>query len=41
LNEIRDKEGSTVMRIRFTDVFVYRHGNWQAVAAQETPVISR
>ena len=22
----------------FTDVFVYRHGNWQAVSAQELPV---
>jgi hypothetical protein len=22
----------------FTDVFVYRHGNWQAVSAQELPL---
>jgi len=40
LNEIRGKNGQIVMRIRFTDVFVYRHGTWQAVAAQETPVSS-
>jgi hypothetical protein len=41
LNEISDKNGGIVMRIRFTDVLLYRHGNWQAVAAQETPVRSQ
>jgi hypothetical protein len=41
LNEIRDKDGRIVMRIRFTDVLIYRHGNWRAVAAQETAVSSR
>jgi hypothetical protein len=41
LNEIRDKDGRIVMRIRFTDVLIYLHGNWRAVAAQETPVSSR
>src|SRR5262249_816361 len=41
LNEISDKNGGIVMRIRFTDVLLYRHGNWQAVAAQETPVSSQ
>ena len=41
LNEISDKNGRTVMRIRFTDILLYRHGNWQAVAAQETPVSSQ
>jgi hypothetical protein len=41
LNEISDKDGRIVMRIRFTDVFLHRHGNWQAVAAQETPVSSK
>lgn len=41
LNEIKDKDGRIVMHIRFTDVFVYRHGSWQAVAAQETPVSSK
>src|SRR5207249_11708131 len=41
LNEIRDKNGRIVMRIRFIDVFLYRHGYWHAVAAQETPMRSR
>lgn len=41
LNEITGKNGRIVMRIRFTDVLLYRHGNWQAVAAQETPVSSQ
>lgn len=41
LNEISGKNGRIVMRIRFTDVLIYRHGNWQAVAAQETPVSSQ
>lgn len=39
-NEIRGKDGRIAMRIRFTDVLLYRHGNWQAVAAQETSVSS-
>ena len=38
LNMISDQNGRIVMRIRFTDVLLYRHGHWQAVAAQETPV---
>jgi hypothetical protein len=41
LNEVSGKNGRIVMRIRFTDVFLYRHGNWQAIAAQETPVSSQ
>jgi len=41
LNEITDKNGRIVMRIRFTDVLLYRHGYWQSVAAQETPVNPR
>lgn len=41
LNEIKNKDDGIVMQIRFTDVLLYRHGNWQAVAAQETPVSSR
>lgn len=27
--------GAVAQRTRFTDVFVYRHGRWQAVASQE------
>jgi hypothetical protein len=41
LNEVKNKDDGIVMQIRFTDVLLYRHGNWQAVAAQETPVSSR
>jgi hypothetical protein len=41
LNEVSGNDGRIVMRIRFTDVLLYRHGNWQAVAAQETPVSSQ
>ena len=41
LNEISDKNGRIVTRIRFTDILLYRHGNWEAVAAQETPVSPR
>ena len=41
LNEISNKDRRIMMRIRFTDVLLYRHGNWQAVAAQETPVNSQ
>ena len=40
LNMISDQNGRIMMRIRFTDVLLYRHGHWQAVAAQETPVNS-
>src|SRR5262249_10270228 len=41
LNEISNKDLVIMMWIRFTDVLLYRHGNWQAVAAQETPVSSQ
>jgi len=41
LNMVSDQNGRIVMRIRFTDVLVYRHGHWQAVAAQETPLSPR
>ena len=41
LNEISNKDRRIMMRIRFTDVLLYRHGNWQAVAGQETPVNSQ
>jgi len=41
LNEISNKDRRIIMWIRFTDVLLYSHGNWQAVAAQETPVSSR
>lgn len=31
-------DGKMVGRVRFTDVFVWRAGRWQAIAAQETIV---
>lgn len=38
LNEVLDASGKVVARVRFTDVFAYRDGRWQALAAQETLV---
>jgi hypothetical protein len=31
-------DGKVVGRVRFTDIFVWREGRWQAIAAQETVV---
>lgn len=31
-----DETGKVKARVRFTDVFVYRDGRWQALAGQET-----
>ena len=31
-----DASGKVVARVRFTDVFAYRDGRWQALAGQET-----
>ena len=36
LNEIVGPDGKVVARVRFTDVFIYRDGRWQAVAGHET-----
>lgn len=36
LNTIVDASGKVVARVRFTDVFTYRDGRWQALAGQET-----
>jgi ketosteroid isomerase-like protein len=36
LNEILDASGKIVARVRFTDIFTYRDGRWQALAGQET-----
>ena len=38
LNEILDQDGKVVARVRFTDIFTYRDGRWQALAGQETLV---
>jgi ketosteroid isomerase-like protein len=36
LNEILDPSGNVVARVRFTDIFTYRDGRWQALAGHET-----
>jgi ketosteroid isomerase-like protein len=36
LNEVLDPSGKVVARVRFTDIFTYRAGRWQALAGQET-----
>ena len=38
LNRQTDAAGKPAGAVRFTDVFLYRDGRWQAVSAQETPV---
>jgi len=38
VNRVTDAAGETLARVRFTDIFVYRDGRWQAVAGQETLV---
>lgn len=38
LNEVIDPSGKVVARVRFTDVFTYRDGRWQALAGHETLV---
>ncbi len=32
------REGASIERTVFTDVFAYRDGRWRAVSAQETPI---
>ncbi len=36
LNKILDPSGKVAARVRFTDIFTYREGRWQALAGQET-----
>jgi ketosteroid isomerase-like protein len=36
LNEILDPTGKINARVRFTDVFTYRDGRWQAILAHES-----
>ena len=36
LNEVLDPAGKIVARVRFTDLFTYRDGRWQALAGHET-----
>lgn len=36
VNQVTDPSGKPLAKVRFTDIFVYREGRWQAVAGQET-----
>ena len=36
LNEVMDASGKIVARVRFTDVFTYRDGRWQAILGHES-----
>jgi ketosteroid isomerase-like protein len=36
LNTVVDASGKVAARVRFTDVFTYREGRWQALAGHET-----
>ncbi len=36
LNEVLDPAGKVKARVRFTDVFAYRDGRWQAILAHES-----
>jgi uncharacterized protein YfaT (DUF1175 family) len=38
VNRVTDAAGHELARVRFTDVFAYRDGRWQAIAGQETLV---
>ena len=38
VNRINDKDGKEVARVRFTDVFRYKNGQWRAVSGHETIV---
>lgn len=41
LNKVLDTSGKLLVQVRFTDVFVYRDGRWQAVAGHETLVTKK
>lgn len=36
LNTVTNPQGKVLAKVRFTDIFVYRDGRWQALAGQET-----
>lgn len=38
LNKVIGPEGKLLVEVRFTDIFVYRDGRWQAVSGHETLV---
>jgi len=38
LNIVLDSQGKAIAKVRFTDIFVYKDGQWLAVAGQEVLV---
>ena len=38
LNTFTDAEGKVLAKVRFTDIFAYRHFHWEALAGQESLV---
>jgi ketosteroid isomerase-like protein len=38
VNRVTDKDGKEVARVRFTDVFRYKDGQWRAISGHETMV---
>ena len=40
LNRVIGSDGKLLAQVRFTDIFIYRNGRWQALAGQETLVSS-
>ena len=40
LNRQTNAAGKVLGVVRFTDIFLHRGGRWQAISAQETPVLS-
>jgi hypothetical protein len=38
LTTVLDPTRQVLARVRFTDIFVYRHGRWLAVAGEESPI---
>ena len=40
LNRVTDPAGKPVAQVRFTDIFIYRDGRWQALAGHETLLTS-
>jgi ketosteroid isomerase-like protein len=41
VNKVIGADGKRIAQVRFTDIFVYRDGRWQAVAGHETLVTSQ
>jgi len=41
LNRVTYSSGKELAKVRFTDIFVYRGGTWQAVAGHETLVVDQ